>query len=89
MNQPAKKKQSKGDEQQPYSFSDEATKKKIKRHLTDIKDVITENDIANVKIPGKENDIKTTPAAKKKSGKKENDELNKNKIITPWDALEE
>lgn len=57
MNQQAKKQQSANGRQQPYHFSDEATKNKIKRHLTDIKDVITENDIANVKIPGKENDV--------------------------------
>ena len=42
MNQQAKKKQSKNEDAQPYRFSDEATQNKIKKHLTDIKDVITE-----------------------------------------------
>jgi hypothetical protein len=56
MNQQAKKQQPVNSNEQPYSFSDDVTKEKIKRHLTDIKDVITENDIANVKIPGKETD---------------------------------
>ena len=41
MNQQAKKKQSKNEDAQPYRFSDEATQNKIKKHLTDIKDVIT------------------------------------------------
>jgi hypothetical protein len=86
MNQQAKKQQPVNGEEQPYRFSDEATKNKIKRHLTDIKDVITENDIANVKIPGKENDVnpsekKETPVPKLESFK--------NKPVTPWDTLVE
>ena len=63
MNQQAKKQQPVNGNEQPYTFSDEATKEKIKRHLTDIKDVITENDIANVKIPGKDD---VNPAGKMK-----------------------
>jgi hypothetical protein len=91
MNQQAKKQQPVNGEEQPYSFSDEATKDKIKRHLTDIKDVITESDIANVKIPGKENDTinPPPPEAKEKDAGIENPALLKNKPVTPWDTLEE
>ncbi len=32
----------------PSSYSDEVTKKKIQRHLTDINDIITEEDIRNI-----------------------------------------
>jgi hypothetical protein len=32
----------------PYSYFDEATKEKIHRHLTNINDVITEEDIRNI-----------------------------------------
>lgn len=62
MNQQAKKQQTVNGKEPPYTFSDEATKEKIKRHLTAIKDVITENDIANVKIPGKDD---VNPSAEK------------------------
>jgi len=41
MNQQAKKKLPENGGEQLYSFSDEVTKNKIKRHLTDIGDVIT------------------------------------------------
>jgi hypothetical protein len=61
MNQQAKKKLPENGGEQLYSFSDEVTKNKIKRHLTDIGDVITEMDIANVKIPGKEEDFINPP----------------------------
>ncbi len=86
MNQQAKKQHPVNGEEQPYSFSDEATKEKIKRHLTDIKDVITENDIANVKIPGKENDVH--PSDEKDTTAGVAGSL-KNKPVTPWDTLEE
>ena len=88
MKQQAKKKQSEEENQEPYSFSDEATKKKMKKHLTDIKDVITENDIANAKVPGKENDP-VAPSEKEKEANSETIESLKNKKVTPWDALEE
>lgn len=38
--------------QQPFAYRDEATKQKIKRHISDINDVISENDIKNAKLPG-------------------------------------
>jgi hypothetical protein len=88
MNQQAKKQQPVNGNEQPYSFSDEATKEKIKRHLTDIKDVITETDIANVKIPGKEID-EILPEEIEKESKIEDQELVKNKLVTTWDTLAE
>jgi hypothetical protein len=86
MNQQAKKQQPVNGEEQPYTFSDEATKEKIKRHLTDIKDVITENDIAHVKIPGKD-DVDTS-GNNEKNTEVEDLEVLKNKPVTPWDTLE-
>jgi len=86
MNQQAKKQHPVHGEEQPYTFSDEATKEKIKRHLTDIKDVITENDIANVKIPGK--DDANTSGDTEKNTEVEDLEALKNKPLTPWDTLE-
>ena len=87
MNQQAKKQQPVNGEEQPYTFSDQATKEKIKRHLTDIKDVITENDIANVKIPGKD-DVSPAGQKEKKTEVEDLDSL-KNKLVTPWDTLGE
>jgi hypothetical protein len=84
MNQQGKKKRSKNVE--PYHFSDEATRKKIKRHLADIKDVITEKDIANVKVPGTENDP-VVPSEKETT--RDNPESPRDKTVTPWDTLEE
>ena len=88
MNQRTKKKRAKNEDQQPYSFSDEATQNKIKRHLTDINDVITETDIANAKVPGKEND----PVAPSENEMETTDvtvESSRTKAVTPWDTLEE
>jgi hypothetical protein len=87
MDQQAKKQQPVNGDEQPYTFSDEATKEKIKRHLTDIKDVITENDIANVKIPGKD-DVNPTGENEKNTEAEDLDSL-KNKPVTPWNILEE
>ena len=88
MNQQAKKKQSKNKDQQPYSFSDEATQNKIKKHLADIEDVITEQDIANAKVPGKENNP-VAPAEKEDEATDNSIESPRNKPVTPWDTLEE
>ena len=87
MNQQAKKQQPVNGDEKPYTFSDEATNEKIKRHLTDIKDVITENDIANVKIPGKD-DVNTAGEIEKNTEVDDIDHL-KNKPVTPWDTLGE
>lgn len=48
-----------------YEFSDEQLKEKIRKHLTDINDVISENDIKNAKVPGKEK----TPTRRKRTKK--------------------
>jgi hypothetical protein len=74
------------DEQPPYTFSDERTKKKVRRHIRDIKDVITENDIKNAKIPGKEKAVKPT---RKKDEKPVDVHDAPGKPVTPWDILEE
>jgi len=88
MSKQAKKKRSEISEKEPYQFSDEGTKKKIKKHLRDIKDVITEKDIANVKVPGTEKDA-TTSSEKEKEATEETMDALKKKQITPWDTLEE
>ncbi len=75
-------------ENKPYSFSDEDTKKKIKRHLSDINDVITEYDIQNVKIPGNE----PFPAAElKRAEDNEGRKLGsgvEGRPGTPWDIID-
>ncbi|RYG40155.1 MAG: hypothetical protein EOO01_28015 [Chitinophagaceae bacterium] len=93
------KKEDNQDEQDaPYTFSDEATKNKIKKHLNDIEDVITEEDIANVKIPGEE-DTPPPPTEEQVDENNvgqvdENKEAEKgklagqNKPITPWDVVD-
>lgn len=78
-----------------YKFSDPKTKKRVRKHLSDPKDVITEEDIKNVKVPGEEVqtskwDNTKTPRPtnspdKDNSPKEEN--IDKDPI-TPWDVLE-
>jgi hypothetical protein len=92
---PQRKKQEPQSEEEldAYTFSDESTKKKIKKHLSDIHDVISENDIKNVKVPGKEK-----PVAKNKKPKKAKagDTGNDSGVVpgiegspaTPWDVLD-
>lgn len=84
------KKRKSEDKSEPYTFSDEATQKKIKKHITDIKDVITEEDIANVKIPGEEDPLPAPPAGKE--DEKKDEEKGKlageGKPITPWDVID-
>jgi hypothetical protein len=76
------------DEQDSYTFSDEATKKKIRRHINDIRDVITEKDIANAKVPGK--DDENEPISKEEAEKKEEieKEIKPSGPVTPWDMLD-
>ncbi|HET6996604.1 MAG TPA: hypothetical protein VFI06_16530 [Chitinophagaceae bacterium] len=74
----------------PYIFADEVTKRKIRRHLRDINDVITEKDIKNAKVPGVD---ETTPPAQpdrddKKQQKNKVDDIPGNPV-TPWDILDE
>ena len=77
-----------GQSQPYYTFADEGTKKKIKKHLSDINDVITEQDIANVKVPGGDEPPHFTDRdyEKKKEEKEEN--LPEGKPITPWDVID-
>lgn len=78
------------DSQEPvppaYEFSDDQLKEKIRKHLTDINDVISESDIKNAKVPGNEN-----PPLKrkrtKKAGKAENAKTEGNPP-TSWDVLD-
>ena len=90
------KKKKNSEETESYTFSDQETKDKIHKHLEDKNDVITDKDIKNVKIPGK--DTPSEPTQKDKNvleGKvikkeiKENIEKNKDQPITPWDILDE
>ncbi len=78
------------DDVPPYTFSDEVTKKKIRRHIKDINDVITEKDIKNAKVPGTEK--QTVPVKRARKGKKTDknvvDEVPGNPA-TPWDILNE
>jgi hypothetical protein len=85
----------KNEGEKPYAFSDETTKNKIKRHLKDINDVISENDIKNVKIPGGEDETEKNEAAKVKENEIESEEEKKKfnkgtegKPATPWDIVD-
>ena len=74
-----------------YTFSDEATKRKIRRHIKDINDVITEKDIKNAKVPGAEDETPEAPKRTRKprkSSKNIADETTGNPI-TPWDTIDE
>jgi hypothetical protein len=76
-------------------FSDERTDQKIRQHFSDINDVITEEDIRNVKTdfhpvtpvtPGKEKD----PFKKNESNVRDEEQKpveNEPPIITPWYVL--
>ncbi len=88
MDNEQKKGSEKKEPQPPYTFSDEATQNKIKRHINDIKDVITEDDIANAKIPGEEAPV--AQPEKDKEEKKDNHPINpgEGKPVTPWDIID-
>jgi hypothetical protein len=86
-----RKKRSSGKEQaKPYTFSDEVTKNKIKKHITDILDVITEQDIANVKVPGEEDTLPVLPIEENEKSKDEEKGrlAGEGKPITPWDVID-
>jgi hypothetical protein len=68
-----------------YTFNDDATKKKIKKHIHDIKDVITEEDIANAKVPGEEENL--PEPLKEKEEEKKKEPPSEGKPITPWDIV--
>ena len=83
--------QEKTDESPIYTFSDEVTKKKIRRHIKDPNDVITAKDIENAKVPGAEDEATPVKRAKKsKKGKDTNVVTDTpGKPSTPWDVLQE
>jgi hypothetical protein len=73
-------------------FSDEATKKKIDRHLSDINDKITDEDIRNVKTdvtPNKAGSPTETLSGNDAEGNGKEDGNNSNSIQTPWNILDE
>jgi hypothetical protein len=82
-----------------YTFSDEVTKRKIRRHLTDINDIITDKDIKDAKVPGAEEKKHPSTAAGKKTTatKSKSTRKQKKNVVddtpgnpaTPWDVLEE
>ncbi len=84
------KKRKSEENSEAYTFSDEATERKIKKHIEDINDVITEEDIANVKVPGEEDSLPEPPAEKEEE--KKDEEKGKlagdGKPITPWDVID-
>lgn len=81
-----------------YSFSDEQTRKKIRRHYMDINDIITDRDIKDAKVPGIEEKGKQNKKEKKAAKKatattsrktrKAADDTPGNPA-TPWDIVEE
>ena len=96
MNQDQQNRQLENNDEQPYTFSDERTKKKIKLHLGDIHDVITEKDIENVKIPGNEKPASTASEKKEKKGSGKKTKKDKTPLVdnipgnpaTPWDIID-
>ncbi len=79
------------DKTPPYKFSDESTKSKIRRHLKDINDVITDKDIKDAKVPGAENGTPPVKQAKEKTRKKVKENLvddTPGNPPTPWDVLD-
>ena len=90
MDNDPKKNQPENEEPQPYSFSDIATKNKIKKHLSDINDVITEQDIANAKVPGDEEPLPPHFGEDndEKNDQNEEDSPGEGKPITPWDVID-
>ena len=64
--------------------TDDVTRKKIKKHLSDIHDVITDEDIKNVVVPGAKKEKKITKEDQpKKPGEKEDTSL------ASWNILED
>ncbi len=60
-------------------FDDKATKSKIYRHLVDINDVISEDDIRNIKV---------SIADLSHIGSPKEEETHKHTSITPWDVMD-
>lgn len=66
-----------------YTFNDDRTKKKIKKHIQDIRDVISEEDIANAKVPGEQDKVRKPQAEEEKK----EETPSEGKPITPWDII--
>jgi hypothetical protein len=73
----------------PYIFSDEVTKRKIRRHIRDINDVITDKDIKNAKVPGLEETPPAKPGQDEKKQPKNIVDDKPGNPVTPWDILDE
>lgn len=79
-------------------FTDEVTKRKIQRHLSDINDQITEEDIENVKtdVTPNSNNTEAIDGANrlyseevKKERRNKSDGNNTNSVQTPWKIIDE
>lgn len=75
------------EEDRKQDIADDLTKKRIREHLSDINDEITEDDIKNVRVPGhKEKPVKK----KKKDDTALDDETKDDKPnLTTWNLLED
>jgi hypothetical protein len=75
------------EEDRKQDIANDLTKKRIREHLSDINDEITEDDIKNVRVPGhQEKAIKK----KKKDDSALDDETKDDKPnLTTWNLLEE
>ena len=82
--------QGNGNGAKSYVFFDEATKRKIRRHIYDINDVITEKDIKNAKVPGQDEGQVQPPSQNEKNNNKKQvvDDI-PGKPLTPWDVVDE
>lgn len=76
-------------------FSDDITKSKIDRHLHDIKDEISEEDIKNISTDisstataRREEEIKKQPAPAENKDKKKDEDEPKNEMPTSWDIMQ-
>ena len=63
-------------------LADDVTRKRIRKHLSDKNDVITDEDIRNVKVPAKKN-------KRAKDAFKAEEEKNEDSNLTGWNILEE
>ena len=65
----------------PASFTDEITKNKIRKHLTDINDVISEDDIRNIRT-----DLGDNKISSRKDDKEDGN--NSSDIETVWNVID-
>ena len=72
-----------------YVLFDEATKRKVRRHINDINDVITEKDIKNAKVPGLDESLAPPSQNEENKNKKRVIDDVPGNPITSWDVLDE